>query len=40
MLASSGAPSFRSRFLEFVIEELKEEVDNSYCWNDGNVLHE
>jgi AcrR family transcriptional regulator len=27
MLASKGAPSFRSRFLEFLIEEFKDEVD-------------
>ncbi|MGG0285819.1 hypothetical protein ABEY41_12000 [Peribacillus butanolivorans] len=27
MLASKGAPYFRSRFLEFVIEELKGEVN-------------
>lgn len=27
MLASKGAPHFRSRFLEFVIEELKGEVN-------------
>ncbi|WP_373232728.1 TetR/AcrR family transcriptional regulator [Cohnella sp.] len=27
MLASKGAPSFRTRFLEFLIEEYKEEVD-------------
>ncbi|WP_312148416.1 TetR/AcrR family transcriptional regulator [Paenibacillus odorifer] len=27
MLASKGAPSFRSRFLSFVIEELEGEVD-------------
>ncbi len=27
MLASKGAPSFRSRFLEFLIEEFKNEVD-------------
>ena len=27
MLASKGAPSFRSKFLEFLIEEFKDEVD-------------
>ncbi|WP_028551638.1 TetR/AcrR family transcriptional regulator [Paenibacillus sp. UNC451MF] len=27
MLASKGAPSFRSRFLEFLIEEFKDEVN-------------
>lgn len=27
MLASKGAPSFHNRFLEFVVEELKGEVD-------------
>ncbi|MBD2872490.1 TetR/AcrR family transcriptional regulator [Paenibacillus arenilitoris] len=27
MLASKGAPFFRSRFLEFLIEEFKDEVD-------------
>lgn len=29
MLASKGAPSFRSYFLEFIIEEFKDEVDPS-----------
>lgn len=27
MLTSKGAPLFRSRFLEFVIDELKNDVD-------------
>ncbi|MED4070990.1 TetR/AcrR family transcriptional regulator [Priestia endophytica] len=27
MLASKGAPTFRSRFLEFVIEELRVDID-------------
>ena len=27
MLASKGAPSFRSKFLEFLIEEFKDKVD-------------
>lgn len=27
MLASKGAPSFRSKFLDFLIEEFKDEVD-------------
>ncbi|MNC15647.1 hypothetical protein D3C75_634710 [compost metagenome] len=27
MLASKGAPSFRTQFLQFIIEEFKEEVD-------------
>lgn len=27
MLASKGAPSFRSKFLEFLIEEFRDEVD-------------
>lgn len=35
MLASSGAPYFRSRFLEFVIEELKGEVDITQGINKG-----
>ncbi|WP_338787748.1 TetR-like C-terminal domain-containing protein [Metabacillus sp. FJAT-53654] len=35
MLASSGAPSFRNRFLEFVIEELKDEVDITEEKNKG-----
>ncbi|MEY8738426.1 TetR/AcrR family transcriptional regulator [Bacillales bacterium AN1005] len=35
ILASSGAPSFRNRFLEFVIEELKEAVDIAQGKNQG-----
>lgn len=35
MLASSGASSFHSRFLEFVIEGLKEEVDITQGKNKG-----
>jgi hypothetical protein len=35
MLASKGAPYFRSRFLEFVIEELKGEVDINGGKNQG-----
>ena len=29
MLASKGAPSFRSQFLEFLVDEFKDEVDVS-----------
>jgi AcrR family transcriptional regulator len=35
MLTSSGAPYFRSRFLEFVIEGLKGEVDITQGINKG-----
>jgi AcrR family transcriptional regulator len=35
MLAGKGAPSFRRRFLEFVIEELKGEVDITEGKNRG-----
>ncbi|PFO06606.1 TetR family transcriptional regulator [Bacillus sp. AFS076308] len=35
MLASKGAPSFRSRFLELVVEEYKPEVDTSEGKNQG-----
>jgi AcrR family transcriptional regulator len=35
MLASKGAPSFRSQFLEFLIEEFKDEVDNTNGKNNG-----
>ena len=35
MLASSGAHSFRNRFLKFVIEELKDEVDITEGKNQG-----
>jgi AcrR family transcriptional regulator len=35
MLASKGAPSFRSRLLEFLIEEFKDEVDITEEKNHG-----
>jgi AcrR family transcriptional regulator len=35
ILSSSGAPSFRRRFLEFVIEELEREVDVTQGINKG-----
>ncbi|MEK4188577.1 TetR/AcrR family transcriptional regulator [Paenibacillus sp. FSL L8-0494] len=35
MLASKGAPFFRNRFLEFLIEEFKDEVDNTKGKNEG-----
>ncbi|MBY9087047.1 TetR/AcrR family transcriptional regulator [Paenibacillus sp. HN-1] len=35
MLASKGAPYFRSRFLEFLIEEFKDEVDTTKGKNEG-----
>jgi AcrR family transcriptional regulator len=35
MLASKGAPSFRSRFLEFLIEEFKDELDLTEGKNQG-----
>jgi AcrR family transcriptional regulator len=35
MLANKGAPSFRSRFLEFLIEEFKDEVDITEERNQG-----
>lgn len=35
MLASKGAPSFRSQFLEFLIEEFKDEVDTANGKNQG-----
>jgi AcrR family transcriptional regulator len=35
MLASKGAPSFRSQFLEFLIEEFKDEVDVAKGKNQG-----
>ena len=35
MLASKGAPSFRSQFLDFLIEEFKAEVDVSKGKNQG-----
>nr|WP_263323540.1 TetR/AcrR family transcriptional regulator [Neobacillus sp. Marseille-Q6967] len=35
MLASKGAPSFRSQFLEFLIEEFKDEVNTTEGKNQG-----
>jgi AcrR family transcriptional regulator len=35
MLASKGAPYFRSRFLEFIVQELKGEVDITQGINQG-----
>lgn len=35
MLSSKGAPTFRSRFLEFVIEELKADVNIAEGINQG-----
>lgn len=35
MLASKGAPSFRSRFLEFLIEEFNNELDKTNEKNNG-----
>ncbi|WP_235533114.1 TetR/AcrR family transcriptional regulator [Paenibacillus sp. Leaf72] len=35
MLASKGASLFRSRFLEFLIEEFQDEVDNNHGKNEG-----
>lgn len=35
MLASKGAPFFRSRFLDFLIEEFQGEVDNTKGKNKG-----
>jgi hypothetical protein len=35
MLASKGAPSFRSQFLEFLIEEFTDEVDVAKGKNQG-----
>ncbi|KJD44069.1 TetR/AcrR family transcriptional regulator [Paenibacillus terrae] len=35
MLASKGAPFFRNRFLEFLIEEFQDEVDNTKGKNEG-----
>jgi len=35
MLASKGAPSFRSRFLDLVVEETKSEVDTTEGKNQG-----
>lgn len=35
MLASKGAPYFRSRFLDLVVEEYKPEVDTTDGKNQG-----
>ncbi|KDE46493.1 hypothetical protein DI43_14190 [Geobacillus sp. CAMR12739] len=35
MLSSKGAPHFRNRFLQLVIEEFKPEVDTSSGKNEG-----
>ncbi|MEK3685167.1 TetR/AcrR family transcriptional regulator [Paenibacillus sp. FSL R10-2736] len=35
MLASKGAPFFRSRFLEFLVDEFQDEVDNTKGKNEG-----
>ncbi len=35
MLASKGAPSFRSKFVEFLIEEFKDEVNITKGKNQG-----
>ncbi|OZB95341.1 TetR/AcrR family transcriptional regulator [Paenibacillus sp. XY044] len=35
MLASKGAPFFRSRFIKFLIEEFQDEVDNTRGKNEG-----
>jgi AcrR family transcriptional regulator len=35
MLASKGAPSFRSRFIEFLIQEFRDEVDTTQGKNQG-----
>ncbi|WP_206921962.1 TetR/AcrR family transcriptional regulator [Alicyclobacillus suci] len=35
MLASKGAPYFRNRFVEFLIEEFKDEVDTTKGINHG-----
>ncbi|CAM3810687.1 TetR/AcrR family transcriptional regulator [Alicyclobacillus pomorum] len=35
MLASKGAPYFRNRFVEFLIEEFKDEVDTTKGKNRG-----
>ncbi len=43
MLASKGAPSFRSQFVEFLIEEFKDEVDitkgKNHGLNEEIILH-
>lgn len=35
MLTSKGAPFFRNRFLEFLVEEFKDEVDTTQGKNEG-----
>lgn len=35
MLSSKGAPSFRSRFVEFLVEEFRDEVDITHGINQG-----
>ncbi|MNC17856.1 hypothetical protein D3C75_657470 [compost metagenome] len=35
MLASKGAPYFRTRFLDFLIEQFKQEVDIAKGKNQG-----
>ncbi|MNB79130.1 HTH-type transcriptional regulator MtrR [compost metagenome] len=35
MLASKGAPFFRNRFLELIIDEFQDEVDNTKGKNEG-----
>lgn len=35
MIASKGAPTFRSRFLEFIVEEVKGEVNTKEGKNQG-----
>lgn len=35
MLASKGAPSFRSRFVEYLIEEFRDEVNTAQGKNQG-----
>ncbi|MNJ69397.1 hypothetical protein D3C77_657420 [compost metagenome] len=35
MLASKGAPYFRNRFLDFLVEELSQEVDVTQGKNQG-----
>lgn len=35
MLASKGAPSFRSRFVEFLVEEFRDEVETAQGKNQG-----
>lgn len=35
MLASKGSPAFRSRFIEFLIEEFQDEIDTTKGKNQG-----